>query len=164
MMLFALLLGAAQARPLDALGRAYWWLQGHVWLGMLSFPIIILHGGFKANFWGGVAHAVDHVDFRRRLGQRHRRADPSADHADPAAQQRADGDDLRADRAHHRAAPQRSRADREDRSRRRRRRSRTNSTPGRPAPRRRWRRCASAPKPRRSWRRFTRRRFSRSWP
>jgi hypothetical protein len=35
------------------LGRAYWWCKGHVWLGIISFPIIILHGGFKPNFWGG---------------------------------------------------------------------------------------------------------------
>lgn len=53
MMLFALLLGARKRVRSLRLGRAYWWCQGHVWLGILSFPIIILHGGFKENFWGG---------------------------------------------------------------------------------------------------------------
>jgi hypothetical protein len=53
MMLFALLLGARKRVRSLRLGRAYWWLQGHVWLGLLSFPIIILHGGFKPQFWGG---------------------------------------------------------------------------------------------------------------
>ena len=53
MMLFALLLGARKRVRTMRLGRAYWWVQGHVWLGLLSFPVIILHGGFKPNFWGG---------------------------------------------------------------------------------------------------------------
>jgi hypothetical protein len=54
MMLFALLLGARKRIRTLRIGRAYWWCQGHVWLGLLSFPIIILHGGFKEEFWGGV--------------------------------------------------------------------------------------------------------------
>jgi hypothetical protein len=53
MMLFALLLGARKRVRTMRLGRTYWWVQGHAWLGLLSFPIIILHGGFKPNFWGG---------------------------------------------------------------------------------------------------------------
>ena len=53
MMLFALLLGARKRVRSLRLGRAYWWCQGHVWFGIISFPIIILHGGFKPNFWGG---------------------------------------------------------------------------------------------------------------
>ena len=53
MMLFALLLGARKRVRAMRLGRAYWWTQGHVWFGLLSFPIILLHGGFKDNFWGG---------------------------------------------------------------------------------------------------------------
>jgi hypothetical protein len=53
MMLFALLLGARKRVRAMRLGRAYWWTQGHVWLGLLAFPFILLHGGFKANFWGG---------------------------------------------------------------------------------------------------------------
>ena len=53
MMLFAMLLGARKQVRTMRLGRAYWWTQGHVWFGLLSFPIIVLHGGFKPNFWGG---------------------------------------------------------------------------------------------------------------
>ena len=53
MMLFALLLGARKRVRTMRLGRTYWWVQGHVWLGLLSFPIILLHGGFKPQFWGG---------------------------------------------------------------------------------------------------------------
>jgi hypothetical protein len=53
MMLFALLLGARKRVRSLRVGRAYWWCQGHVWFGILSFPIIVLHGGFKSNFWGG---------------------------------------------------------------------------------------------------------------
>lgn len=53
MMLFALLLGARKRVRTMRLGRAYWWCKGHVWLGIISFPIILLHGGFKPNFWGG---------------------------------------------------------------------------------------------------------------
>jgi hypothetical protein len=53
MMLFALLLGARKRVRSLRVGRAYWWCQGHVWFGILSFPIIVLHGGFKAEFWGG---------------------------------------------------------------------------------------------------------------
>lgn len=58
MMLFALLLGARKRVRTMRLGRAYWWTQGHVWLGLLSFPVILLHGGFKANFWGGTLTQV----------------------------------------------------------------------------------------------------------
>ena len=58
MMLFALLLGARKRVRTMRLGRAYWWVQGHVWLGLLSFPIILLHGGFKPNFWGGTLTQV----------------------------------------------------------------------------------------------------------
>jgi hypothetical protein len=58
MMLFALLLGARKRVRAMRLGRAYWWTQGHVWFGLLAFPIILLHGGFKAQFWGGTLTQV----------------------------------------------------------------------------------------------------------
>ena len=54
MMLFALLLGARKRVRSLRIGRAYWWTQGHVWFGILSFPVIVLHGGFKEQFWGGI--------------------------------------------------------------------------------------------------------------
>jgi hypothetical protein len=50
MMLFALLLGLKKSVRTLRIGRAYWWLQGHVWFGLLSYPIILYHAGFR---WGG---------------------------------------------------------------------------------------------------------------
>ena len=58
MMLFALLLGARKRVRTMRIGRAYWWTQGHVWFGLLSFPVILLHGGFKPEFWGGTLTQV----------------------------------------------------------------------------------------------------------
>ena len=31
-------------------GSVYGWMQGHVWIGLLSYPIILFHAGFH---WGG---------------------------------------------------------------------------------------------------------------
>jgi hypothetical protein len=45
-MLFAALLGARKRVPVWRLGRAQAWMRGHLWLGVLSFPLILLHGGF----------------------------------------------------------------------------------------------------------------------
>jgi hypothetical protein len=45
-MLFAALLGARKRVPVWRLGRAQAWMRGHLWLGMLSLPIILFHGGF----------------------------------------------------------------------------------------------------------------------
>ena len=50
MMLFCLLLGARRRVRTMRLGRAFWWMQGHVWLGLLSYPILLFHAGFH---WGG---------------------------------------------------------------------------------------------------------------
>ena len=33
------------------IGRAYHWMQGHVWFGLLAYPIILFHSGFR---FGGV--------------------------------------------------------------------------------------------------------------
>jgi hypothetical protein len=44
-MLFAGALGARARRPTWRLGRAETWLKGHVWLGLLAFPLILFHGG-----------------------------------------------------------------------------------------------------------------------
>jgi hypothetical protein len=46
MMLYAGALGARARRPTWRLGRAETWLKGHVWLGLLAFPLILFHGGF----------------------------------------------------------------------------------------------------------------------
>jgi len=45
LMLFAGALGARARRPTWRLGRAETWLKGHVWLGLLAFPLILFHAG-----------------------------------------------------------------------------------------------------------------------
>ena len=45
-MFFAALLGARKRVPVWRLGRAQAWMRGHLWLGMLSLPVILFHGGF----------------------------------------------------------------------------------------------------------------------
>ena len=46
LMLFAGLLGARKKRPVWRVGRAQTWMRGHLWLGLLSLPLILFHGGF----------------------------------------------------------------------------------------------------------------------
>jgi hypothetical protein len=46
-MIFAALLGARKRVPVWRLGRAQAWMRGHLWLGLLSLPIILFHGGFR---------------------------------------------------------------------------------------------------------------------
>jgi hypothetical protein len=48
MMLYAALLGARKKRPLWRVGRAQAWMRGHLWMGALSFPMILLHAAFRA--------------------------------------------------------------------------------------------------------------------
>ena len=45
-MLFAGLLGLRKKFPVWRVGRAQAWMRGHLWLGLVSFPLILLHGGF----------------------------------------------------------------------------------------------------------------------
>ncbi len=45
-MLFAGALGARKKVPIWRLGRTQSWMRGHLWLGTLSFPIILFHAGF----------------------------------------------------------------------------------------------------------------------
>lgn len=45
-MLFAGALGARKKVPIWRLGRAQSWMRAHLWLGTLSFPIILFHAGF----------------------------------------------------------------------------------------------------------------------
>ena len=45
-MLFAGLLGARKRVRTWRIGRAEFWMRGHIWLGALSLPIIWFHGGF----------------------------------------------------------------------------------------------------------------------
>ncbi len=49
-MIFAGLLGARKKVPVWRLGRAQTWMRGHLWLGTISFPIILFHAGFHFGF------------------------------------------------------------------------------------------------------------------
>src|SRR5262245_15296242 len=53
MMLYAGFLGARKKVPVWRLGRTQTWMRGHLWLGTLSFPIILFHSGLT--FGGGLA-------------------------------------------------------------------------------------------------------------
>ena len=55
-MLFAGLLGARKKVPIWRLGRAQAWMRGHLWLGFVSFPLIVLHSGF--HFGVGLTRAL----------------------------------------------------------------------------------------------------------
>jgi hypothetical protein len=46
-MVFAGLLAARKKVPIWRLGRAQNWMRGHLWLGLLSLPIIFFHAGFR---------------------------------------------------------------------------------------------------------------------
>jgi hypothetical protein len=52
LMLYAGLLGARKRVPVWRLGRAQSWMRGHLWLGLVSFPLIVFHAGFT--FGGGL--------------------------------------------------------------------------------------------------------------
>ena len=45
--LFAMLFMAKKTWRSLRIGRAYTWLQGHVWLGLVSYPIIWYHAGWR---------------------------------------------------------------------------------------------------------------------
>jgi len=55
LMLFAGLLGARKRVPTLRIGRAQTWMRGHLWLGLLSFPLILFHAGFA---WRGPLTAI----------------------------------------------------------------------------------------------------------
>jgi hypothetical protein len=46
LMLYAGLLGARRKVRIWRLGKAQTWMRGHLWLGLLSLPLIVLHAGF----------------------------------------------------------------------------------------------------------------------
>jgi hypothetical protein len=54
-MIYAAALGARKRVPTWRLGRAKAWMRGHLWLGFLSLPLILLHGGFH---FGGMLTRV----------------------------------------------------------------------------------------------------------
>src|SRR5215813_3053872 len=46
LMIFVGLLSLRKKFPIWRIGRASTWMRGHLWLGTLSYPLILLHGGF----------------------------------------------------------------------------------------------------------------------
>jgi len=46
-MLFAGLIGLRKKFPIWRVGRATTWMRGHLWLGLLSFPLILFHAAFS---------------------------------------------------------------------------------------------------------------------
>ena len=54
-MAFAGLLGARKKFPVWRLGPAQTWMRGHLWLGLLSLPLILFHGAFR---FGGTLTTV----------------------------------------------------------------------------------------------------------
>jgi hypothetical protein len=54
-MIFSGLLAARKKVEVWRLGRAQSWMRGHLWLGLLSLPMILFHGGFRS---GGPLTAV----------------------------------------------------------------------------------------------------------
>src|SRR5579862_9461110 len=46
-MIFAALLGARKKVPVWHVGRAQTWMRGHLWLGLLSLPMVVFHSGFR---------------------------------------------------------------------------------------------------------------------
>jgi hypothetical protein len=46
-MIFAAMLGARKRVPVYRFGRAQTWMRGHLWLGLLSLPLILFHSGFR---------------------------------------------------------------------------------------------------------------------
>jgi hypothetical protein len=57
LILFAMFLAAKKKllRTARWMPRAYWWMQGHIWLGTLSYVLILYHAGFA---WGGLLTQV----------------------------------------------------------------------------------------------------------
>ena len=46
-MIFAAALGARKRVPVYRFGRAQTWMRGHLWLGLLTLPLILFHSGFR---------------------------------------------------------------------------------------------------------------------
>src|SRR5262249_5160847 len=47
LMIFAALLSLRKKFPIWRIGRAQTWMRGHLWLGLLSYPLILLHAAFS---------------------------------------------------------------------------------------------------------------------
>jgi hypothetical protein len=49
LMIFAALLSVRKKFRIWRIGRAQTWMRGHLWLGLLSYPLVFFHAGFS---WG----------------------------------------------------------------------------------------------------------------
>lgn len=47
LMIYAGVIGARRKMPTWRVGRATTWMRGHLWLGLLSYPLIVFHSGFQ---------------------------------------------------------------------------------------------------------------------
>ena len=47
LMIFAALLSLRKKFPIWRIGRSQTWMRGHIWLGLLSYPLILFHAGFS---------------------------------------------------------------------------------------------------------------------
>src|SRR5215472_5154152 len=47
LVVYAGILGARRKVPTWRVGRAATWMKGHLWLGLLSYALILFHGGFR---------------------------------------------------------------------------------------------------------------------
>lgn len=59
-MIYAGLLGSRKSVPKWRVGTAQMWLRGHIWVGLLSVPLILFHCGFR---WGGLLEQILLVTF-----------------------------------------------------------------------------------------------------
>jgi hypothetical protein len=50
LMLFEGFLGIRRRKPIWRIGRSQTWMRGHLWLGLLTLPLILFHAGFA---WRG---------------------------------------------------------------------------------------------------------------
>lgn len=60
LMLYAGLIGARKKVPTWRIGRATTWMKGHIWLGLLTVPLILYHSAFR---WGGAVEIALWVCF-----------------------------------------------------------------------------------------------------
>ena len=91
---FAALLGVRKKLPFLPVGNVQRWLRGHIWLTLLTIPLILLHSGFSSRW------ADDDVAdgaLRHRDGERNLWTDPATQVADDDEGKVAGGNCFRTD-------------------------------------------------------------------
>ena len=92
------------------LGRTKLWMTAHIWLGLLTIPLLLLHGGFHFSLTTSTLAAVLMWLLVLVVAQRHLRARFAEHRAEAHARAGARRDDLLADRPHPRPVSSRGRA------------------------------------------------------